>query len=231
MMGQLCVSAVLLVAAALAQAPRAEPPTGSRLGNRLKPGPYLTAKDQAVGAKTMADCMYDQNEKIARAALLAPNKDSADQALQRLTGNLYCSRIIPGNDLVEARIASFSTEVLRGMMAERALTKVRPQQAALPALALQNIYQRPWFAITGRHLSVDEMGACIADTNPVGITALIRTVPTTPEEGQAFASLAADMGKCLRAGTKLQANRQSLRAALAEALFQRLNAPTVEAAK
>jgi hypothetical protein len=59
-------------------------------------------------------------------------------------------------------------------------------------------------------------------------------VPTTPEEGQAFAALSPDMGKCLRAGTKLQANRQSLRAALAEALFQRLNAPaapTVEAVK
>ena len=38
------------------------------------------------------------------------------------------------------------------------------------------------------------------------------------------------MGKCLRAGTKLQVNRQSLRAALAEALFQRLNAPAAPAA-
>jgi hypothetical protein len=93
-------------------------------------------------------------------------------------------------------------------------------------LTLQKIYQRPWFAVTGRHLSVDEMGACIADVNPAGIGALIRTVPTTPGEGQAFAALSPDMGRCLRAGTKLQANRQSLRAALAEALFQRLNAPT-----
>jgi hypothetical protein len=119
------------------------------------------------------------------------------------------------------------------MLAERALTKAGTQLAVLTPLPLQKIYQRPWFAVTGRHLTVDEMGACIADINPGGISALIRTVPTTPDEGQAFAALNADLGKCLRAGTKLQANRQSLRAALADALFQRLYrpAPTAEVAK
>jgi hypothetical protein len=45
--------------------------------------------------------------------------------------------------------------------------------------------------------------------------------------------LGANLSQCLRAGTKLQANRQSLRAALADALFQRLHAPApaAEAAK
>ena len=50
-----------------------------------------------------------------------------------------------------------------------------------------------------------------------------------------FLGLMDNLGKCLRAGTKLQANRQSLRAALADALYQRLHAPAaapaVEAAK
>ncbi|MEO6581326.1 MAG: hypothetical protein ABIN68_00775, partial [Sphingomicrobium sp.] len=161
----------------------------------------------------------------------APTKQRAEQAIERLSDNLRCSRIVPGNDLVEARIAVFSSEVLRGMLAERALVKAWPQIAALPTLPLQKIYQRPWFAVTGRHLSVDEMGACIADTNPAGIAALIRTVPATVEEGRAFAGLNVNMGHCLRAGTKLQANRQSLRAALAEALFQRLQAPAEEVAK
>ena len=226
------LSALLLMAAA--QPGPSEAPTGSRLSSRPRPGPQLSAKDKAVGAKAMADCLYDQNEKLARGVLLASSKAIAEQNIVRMTGNLACSRIRLSNELVEGRIATFSSEVLRGMLAERALAKVRPQLAALPALPLQKIYQRPWFAVTGRHLTVDEMGACIADINPAGIAALIRTVPTTPEEGQAFAALNADLGKCLRAGTKLQANRQSLRAALAEALFQRLNAPaipTVEAVK
>ena len=226
------MSALLLMAAA--QPGPSEAPTGSRLANRPLLGPKLSAKDQAVGAKAMADCLYDQNERIARAALLASSKESAEKALAVLSGNVRCSRMSASNDLVEVRVLAYSSEVLRGMLAERALTKVRPQLAALPVLPLQKIYQRPWFAVTGRHLTVDEMGACIADINPAGIAALILTVPTTPDEGQAFAALSADMGKCLRAGTKLQANRQSLRAALAEALFQRLNAPTaptVEAVK
>ena len=226
------LSAALLAAAA--QTGPSEHPTGSRLSSRPRPGPQLSAKDQAIGAKVLADCLYDQNQKIARAALLARSKAAAEGAMEQLKGRFACSRAHVSNELVEARIATFSNEVLRGMLAERALAKARPQWTTPAALPLQKIYVRPWFAVTGRHLTVDEMGACIADINPAGIAALIRTVPTTPEEGQAFAALSPDMGKCLRAGTKLQANRQSLRAALAEALFQRLNAPaapTVEAVK
>ncbi len=226
------IPAALLAAAA--QAGPSEAPTGSRLANRPILGPRLTAKDQAVGAKAMADCLYDQNERIARAALLASSKERAEKAIVVLSGNVRCERMRLANHFVAVREFRFPPEVMRGMLAERALAKSSPQIAALPALPLQKIYQRSWFAVTGRHLTVDEMGACIADINPAGIGALIRTVPTTPEEGQAFAALSPDMGKCLRAGTKLQANRQSLRAALAEALFQRLNAPapqTAEAAK
>jgi hypothetical protein len=226
------LSAALLAAAA--QMGPSERPTGSRLANKPLMGPKLSAKDQAVGAKAMADCLYDQNERVARAALLASTKERADKAVEVLSGTVRCERMRLGNEFVAVREFKYSTEVMRGMLAERALAKSRPQVAALASLPLQKIYQRPWFAVTGRHLTVDEMGACIADVNPAGIGALIRTVPAAPEEGQAFAALSPDLGRCLRAGTKLQANRQSLRAALAEALFQRLNAPaapTVEAVK
>lgn len=224
------LSVALLAAAA--QTGPSEAPTGSRLANRPRPGPQLTAKDKAVGAKAIADCMYDQNEKVARGALLAPSKAVADDAINRLMkGGFACSRVQFSNELVEGRMVEFTTEILRGMLAERSLQRPRRQWTMPAALPLQKIYQRPWFAVTGRHLTVDEMGACIADINPAGIGALIRTVPTTPGEGQAIAALSADMGKCLRAGTKLQANRQSLRAALAEALFQRLNAPSAPAVR
>jgi hypothetical protein len=235
MMDWLPMSAVLLTAAMLAQPQAGELPTGSRLANRPLLGPKLSAEDEALGAKAMADCMYDQNVKLARAALLAANKEIAEKALGRMSGNINCSRLRLGNDLVDARVAKFSTEVLRGMLAERSLIKAGPALATLTALPLQKVYQRSWFAVTGRHLSVDEMGACIADTNPVGIAALVRTVPTSREEGAAFGALGANLSQCLRVGTKLQANRQSLRAALADALFQRLYAPapapSVEAAK
>lgn len=234
-MAQLLEFAAMLAAAALVQPAPGELPTGSRLSHRPLLGSKLSARDQALGAKQMSDCLYDQNVKLARAALLASNKADSDNAIKQLSGRIMCTRLSMSNDLVEVRAVKFSNEVLRGMLAERALEKAGPQLAALAPLPLQTIYQRPWFAVTGRHLTVDEMGACIADTNPAGIYALTRTLPTSSEEGAAFAALGDNLSKCLRAGTKLQANRQSLRAALADALFQRLYvpapAPSTEAAK
>lgn len=209
----------------LASATLADPPTGSRLGSHTQPGPALTAKDQAVGAKQMATCLYNRKNEIAQAALLASTKEAADSATAKLFGTVQCFNTQFANDMVEERHISFPPEVMRGMLAEAALLRSGAKVAALQPLPLQKMYQRDWFAVTGRHVTVDEMGACIADTNPAGIIALMRTEPTGNQEGAAFAQLSDNLGKCLRVGTKLQANRQSLRAALADALFQRLNRP------
>jgi hypothetical protein len=232
MMGQLIVSAVLLVAAALAQAP-GELPTGSRLATRPLLGPTMTAKDQAIGAKRMAECLYNRKTGLARDALLAPTKQAADSATAKLMGNVDCFGVEFSNDMVEQRQIVFPTDIMRGMLAEAALRRSRAAVDALQALPRQNMYQRDWYVVTGRHVTVDEMGTCIADTNPAGTAALLRTEPVSKEEGAAFAALTDNLGKCLRVGTKLQASRQALRAALADALFQRLYrpAPSAEAAK
>ena len=228
--------ALMTIATAMASAPAsADPPTGSRLGDHRRPGPTLTAKDQAVGAKRMALCVYNRKGTLSRQTLLAPTKEAQDAAMAKLMGEVQCFGAEFSNDLVEERRVSFPSPIMRGMLAEAALDRSRAEADALQPLPLQQVYQRNWFTITGRHISVDEMGACIADTNPAGISALIRTEPASEEENTAFGGLMDNLGKCLRAGTKLQANRQSLRAALADALYQRLHAPAaapaVEAAK
>ena len=215
------VSLCVMSAAAWVQ----EPPTGSRLGDHRRPGPTLTEQDQAVGAKRMAECLYNRKTNLARQTLLAPTKAAADAASAGLMGEVRCFGVTFSNEMVEERQVSMPSEILRGMLAEAALNRSREKVDALQPLPLQQLYQRNWYAVTGRHVSVDEMGACIADTNPAGIARLIRTVPLSREEGAAFAGLTDSLGKCLRAGTRLQANRQSLRAALAEALYQRLHAP------
>ena len=184
----------------------------------------MTSKDQAVGAKRMADCLFNRKGSLARQALLASTKASADAATNRLMGEVQCFGAEFSNDLVEERHVSFPPDILRGMLAEAALGRSQVEVAALQALPLQQIYQRNWYAVTGRHVSVDEMGACVADTNPAGVYALGRTTPTTAEENAAFGALMSNFGKCLRAGVKLQASRPALRAALSEALYQRLNA-------
>jgi hypothetical protein len=228
--------ALTAVAAALASGTAlADPPTGSRLGDHRRPGPTLTAKDQAVGAKRMALCVYNRKETLARQTLLALSKEAQDAAMAKLMGEVQCFGAVFSNDLVEERRVSFPPEIMRGMLAEAALDRSRAEADALQPLPLQQVYERKWFTTTGRHVSVDEMGACIADTNPAGIAALIRTEPGSKEENVWFGGLMDYLGKCLRAGVKLQASRPALRAALAEALFQRFNAPTpaqpVEAAK
>jgi len=226
-MTKLRIVALGVVAAIASSAAIAdEPPTGSRLGSHLeKPGVSMTDRDQAEGAKRMAQCIYNRKTSLARQALLASTKEYAEAATQSLMGEVQCFGAVFANDMVEERHVTYPTDILRGMLAEAALGRLDDNAKGLEALPLQKIYQRPWFAITGRNVSVDEMGACIADTNPDGIFTLTRTRPMSADENVAFGNLMPSLGKCLRAGVKLQASRPALRAALAEALFQRTNAP------
>ena len=117
---------------------------------------------------------------------------------------------------------------LRGRLAEQELLNESAQIAALqPLPLLQKRYIRPWFAATGRHPAVDEMAACMADTDPAGIMAVVRTTPGFADENAAIAAMSPALTKCLSAGTRLDASRQALRAALADALYQRLHNPAL----
>jgi hypothetical protein len=100
----------------------------------------------------------------------------------------------------------------------------------LAAKPIQRTYYRPWYAFTGRHISLDEMATCVADTRPAAVMALLGTQPFSDDENAAFAQLIGAMGPCLVAGTKLDAKREPLRAALAEALYQRAYHPEEESA-
>jgi hypothetical protein len=230
---------ILLAAMVLAGPAMAEPPTGSRLGNHTVSGLTMTPRDAAIATRAMGACMYNRHEEGARAVLLAPTKAEEEKASKKVTGEVTCFNAVFANDMVAERRVTIPHEILRGMLAERALEIAQAQVAMLPSLPLQRIYERSWFAVTGRNVAVDELGACIADINPAGIAALVGAEPESKAESAAFAALNDSLGKCLRAGVRLQANRQSLRAALADALYQRLARPpepapagsTTEAAK
>ncbi|GAA4758886.1 hypothetical protein GCM10023264_29220 [Sphingomonas daechungensis] len=197
------------------------------MGDFRRPGPTLTAKDQAEGAKEFGECLFNRRNDLVRQTLFAATRPAEEAAYAKLmSGSVQCFGIVFSNDMVEERRINIPPDILRGMLAEAGLERSYEKAAALQPLPLQQIYNRDWYAVTGRHVSVDEMGACVADTNPAGVLALSRTKPTSAEENTAFGALMGNFGKCLRAGVKLQASRPALRAALAEALFQRLNAPT-----
>ncbi|QNM82945.1 hypothetical protein H8M03_00845 [Sphingomonas sabuli] len=207
----------------------AEPPTGSRLGKRtISQGVALSTRDVAIGARNMADCMYSRHKADALGLLNAASADESRIYFRRVGGEFSCSSLIAGNDLVDTRTVSYPQDILRGIFAEEALQAMGASVAALQPLPLeQKRYIRPWFAATNRNGTVDEMAVCIADTNPAAIVKLVGTDPESSREDVAFEELTPTLGQCLVVGAKLQASRQALRAALADALYQRLRNPAL----
>jgi hypothetical protein len=186
------------------------------------------ASAQSEQAQRYATCLVQSHPDQVRALLHATTADAANRPYQSLADDDRCFSRVFGNQQFSPNDASVSMDMLRGRLAEQELLSESAQVAALQALPLQQKrYIRPWFAATGRHPAVDEMAACMADTDPAGIMAIVRTTPGFADENAAIAAMSPALTKCLSAGTRLDASRQALRAALADALYQRLNNPAL----
>ena len=216
------ISSVLLGIAAPALA---EPPTGSRLGDRAIQGLQYTEEQADEAGTRLASCMAAKRERFARDYMAAKTAAQLDKAQGPLFRQLSCLGYSNLSDMSDTSIVSMPPDILRGKIAEAFLKDERDKIAALAALPLARDYARSWFAATGRDPVIDEMGACVADTNPRGVGAVLSTRGYSKEEGAAFGALSPSLGPCLRVGAKLQANRPALRAALADALYQRLHGP------
>ena len=200
----------------------AEPRIGTRLGDRVKGEPVRDERAAARGAHEMVSCLVNRYQRQVRLLLAATSADQAQKAANRLNGDANCILLFEGNHLVEGVRVSFPPDVFRGMLAEHLLKKDPDRLRLLPQLQpLQQIYVRPWYPATFRDPIVDEMATCVAEVNPAGTFAMLGTEPYGAAESTAMGALTAEFGRCLRAGAKLRANRQALRAALAEALYQR----------
>ena len=176
-------------------------------------------------------CLTESRPAVVRQLLQASSAAAANLSFHALADDSRCfSRVFPSGEFRPEDV-SFSQDLLRGRLAEHALLAQSSAALALPALPLQQKrYLRSWFATTGRNPAVDEMGACMADTDPSQIIALIKTDPGSDDETAAFGALSPNLTKCLSAGTRLDAGRQALRAALADALYQRLTNPSLSLA-
>jgi hypothetical protein len=182
-------------------------------------------------AEAYAACLAQTRPDQVRQLLTAQTADAANLPYHKLVDDDRCLSKVFGDQQFSPDQAIASMDMLRGRLAEDELAVEAAQVAALNPLPLQQKrYIRPWFAATGRHPAVDEMAACMADTDPAGIVALIRTEPGNPDETAAIRALGPNLTKCLGAGTRLDASRQALRAALADALYQRLNNPALSEA-
>jgi len=214
-----------LLACAAAAGAFADPPLGSRLGERTTKDLEKRERESALGAQEMARCLVNKQNSVVRAFLAALDPKESQRFSNKMTGEHECFNMAEGNDFVEGRIVTFPHDIYRGMLSEWMIKQDERTFAALPALPRQLTYSRSWYAVSDRDVSVDEMATCVAETAPTGILALIDTLPYSDAEGAAFGSLGPSLGACLRAGVKVRGNRQSLRAALADALYQRIANP------
>ena len=186
------------------------------------------ASAQSEMAQRYTTCLIQSHPDEVRALLQATSTAEANRPFGSLANDDRCFARVFGNQQFRPDDAGSSMDMLRGRLAEQELLSQSSQVAALQPLPLQQKrYIRPWFAATGRHPAVDEMAACMADTDPAGIMAMVRTTPGFADENAALAALSPALTKCLSAGTRLDASRQALRAALADALYQRLNNPAL----
>jgi hypothetical protein len=195
--------------------------------------PFLMAPAAAApapSAQRYVACVAERRPATVRQLLQASDRAAAERPYRALSDDDRCFASVFGNQNYKPQDVVFPIDVLRGKLAERALVASAAQAGTLLALPLeQKRYIRPWFAATGRDPSVDEMGACMADTDPRNVLYLVSTAPNSFEENQAVAALQPSLAKCLSAGTRLQAGRPALRAALAEALYQRTINPALSA--
>jgi hypothetical protein len=203
----------------------AEPPIGSRVGERLDKSEVRNDRDAVQAAHELAGCIVIKRPSTARSFLDARNREEVNKLALKMSGDVDCMVNIDRNDLVEGVRVTYPQEIMRGDIAEELLKRNQSAVQQLAPVPIEKTYARSWFAVTGRNMSVDEMSACVANTNPSAIMALVRAEPFSDEENFAFGNLIPAMGPCLVAGAKLDAKREPLRAALAEALYQRLMNP------
>lgn len=228
-MKNILAAAVAIAVLSMGSAALAEPREGPGLGNNVDTAGIQSKKrDAAMAAHEVARCLYYRRNGPATGLVDADGSGLAEASYKALMGSRSCFELKLSNELVGARMVTYEPDLLRGSIAEVALSTMQRQAAQLQPLPLQQKrYARPWFAATARNLAVDEMAVCIADTNPTGIMTLLGTEPETRAEATAFGALGDSLRKCLVVGAKLQASRQALRAALADALYQRLRNPAL----
>ena len=213
-----------LLASTATQASAQDTQIGSRLEPRREIGVGRSSATSIRMYHDLATCLVHRRASSAQALLDARSEDDVRRARATLVQPVECLHLNEASDDAQETGLSASSDIERGALAE-ALLQRNGGGAELKPLKRVATYQSAWSAFSGRSLLVDEMAACVAATDPAGIQSLLRTMPTSAKESAALQSLVPAMGPCLVVNAKLDANPQSLRAALAEALYHRVNAP------
>ncbi|QNQ11564.1 hypothetical protein [Sphingomonas alpina] len=175
-------------------------------------------------AQEFAACLVERRREDARLFLDTTTPDVAARVSRPLFREADCLNLPNATAFTESMKVQSPAAIQRGLLAE-ALINGMIDQPVPEAQPLRANYRNPWFKVSAREQAVDEMAICVAATNPSGIMKLVRAEAESAEERAAIASLSPSLNPCLVTNAKLIANRQSLRAALAEALYHRIATP------
>lgn len=202
----------------------AEPPTGSRMGERIKKVENASFRDPYVVAYRVARCAAALKRPNVRRIIDAPTLEAREAARKTITSMNNCNAsYLFGN---EAEYLSYSIDqvVHDGMYAEAVLMEDRVARE-LAALPMQRDYTRGWFAVSGRNPVLNETAVCLADIAPAKVFALFKTRIASPEEMAATRAMAGELGQCIPAGIELKLEPRTLRSALGEAMYHRVYDP------
>ena len=197
---------------------------GSRVAQRQQTGSGKPISQSVIDTHLYAECVVHRRSAQSADYLKLTDPQQTSIARINLGRDIQCTNAQVSSEFSTEQRLDVPTDLYRGMIAE-ALMASRFPRSTPPALPLTRTYVSPWAAVSGRAAPVEEMGLCVAATNPAGIKAVLATHPESEEELVALRALSPSMGPCLAANVKLTANRQGIRATLAEALYHRLTSP------
>lgn len=185
------------------------------------------AQDESIRAmRSYGRCVVELSPSSSRRVLGQPPGSRQERALLRAVANDLC---LDGQGAVER--LDFEPQMLRGAIAEAIL-----RLDALPRKPGQRVdHVPPFAALTSADIAaLDEksraalwgleFAQCIDLAAPETVTALFKTDPASPQEGQVFQQLRAYMGPCVPQGQQMTISKPQLRGFLAEAAYRAASA-------
>ena len=209
----------MVSAAAAAQTTAIDPHAGA-------PMFYNTPDSRQRGAlllRHMGSCVYGKERVAARSLLRAiPGSKDEERRLAALHSRL--EECVNG----DSEAIQSTNFVLRGAVAEAIYLATFPTDpVAVPAGADPSGLPASWIEAFGKdpsigpRLAMHQLASCVVRAAPAESSRLVRSAPGSAEEAAGFQAVAPNLGPCVNQGRTFSSNRTTLRALLAEALYDR----------
>lgn len=218
----LVITALLLgfVSTATAQ------PTGSRIENRG------LIEDPVAGWRYGRCAAAFRPEAVEELLATVPHSATSEAAFDRVTNRNHDRCYTYAN--VGGETMYLEEMLLRGQVAQGCYLRKYPggapasiAGAEASTIPVEVYNERIRSAEDQRAEILRIFGDCVVAADPLGVDRLIRTGVTSDEEGRAIGALSPHFGPCLWEGQSIQFSAESLRAALAAALYRRSEGRTL----